>query len=345
MLYRIDPKPRLRLGLIGPGDHARSDLLPSGALLEQVQWEAISSRNLEMARSVADRWRARFYTDDWRKLIDPEIVDAIVVSASPMVHSEVAAACLPRGIHVFVEKPPSLGGEDLAALIELEAKHSSTVGFVGFNFPYGASYREFQRVLCRNGAIKYLEIRFVSSNPLASGASYNSLYERLLYEAGIHPINMSIRLFGTPRHVTAWYTPLEPPLAAVGLMIAFDGGQCSLIKLGNYSNRFEYRCEAIAASGVSGVLDQHNHFEFTNLPESEALRDIVGGKETTSYRWPSRRGGYTRTGYQAELESFVTSILEKKESTSSFRSCSHTYKVIDHAVNQLNLAVGSGADI
>ena len=98
---------RLRVGVIGPGEHAQRDLLPSLRLIDGMQLSAVSSRNLDKARGLAEKYSAPFFCSDWRALASPDNVDLVVVAGPPDVHYEVATHCLKRNIHVFVDKPPA----------------------------------------------------------------------------------------------------------------------------------------------------------------------------------------------------------------------------------------------
>jgi len=324
----------LRIGVIGPGEHAEANLLPPLRLLDDVRLAAISSRSLDRARRAAERWGAPWCSGDWRELVDSGQVDAVVVAAPPAVHFEVARHCLQRGIHVFVEKPPAPDAAALDELIALERARPDVVGFVGFNFPYGTSYRHLLDVVGFEGTIRGLRVRFVSRHPREPIWGLPSVEAGLLLSAGIHPIDMVLRLLGAPLDVHASVCRLARGILSLQLTIECAQG-VGVVELGNYSNRLEYRCEVLAETGASGVLDQHNRLSFTGLTSASHLRGVAGGKEVVGYEWPSRRGGYERTGYQPMLESFRDAALRRGPGTSPLSACRASYQVIEQALAQL----------
>ncbi len=104
----------LKVAVVGVGalgeHHARIySELPEAELV------AVVDVKPERATEIAQRHNCRALTD-WRELLD--LVEAVSLVAPTVLHAELGAALLRRGIHVLVEKPiaDSLAGAD--ALIE-----------------------------------------------------------------------------------------------------------------------------------------------------------------------------------------------------------------------------------
>src|SRR6266849_3992950 len=97
----------IRAALIGCGEHARDNVLPSILQLSDSRLIAVCdpvAANMERAANlIADANRY----DDYRKLLKDERVECLVVVAHPQLHFEIGVVALSRGIHVFVEKPPA----------------------------------------------------------------------------------------------------------------------------------------------------------------------------------------------------------------------------------------------
>src|SRR5689334_1775923 len=171
----------LRVGLIGPGRHAARDLLPAIRLMPAISVTAVAARTYEKAKATAARWGVPSYTNDWRDLIDQNLVDAVIVSVSPTIHEEVVRACLPARRPVFVEKPPAVRLLSLHGLDDLERENRAAV-FVGFNFEFSDSYNRFIKGITGKSEIKAMRVRFVSSGPESPG-EYGSILKAILYEA------------------------------------------------------------------------------------------------------------------------------------------------------------------
>ena len=99
-------KHSFRVGFIGLGNHADEQLLPALATIPNVELTAITSRNPEKLAKFANKFKPKFTSLDWEELINPEIIDAIIVSSSPELHYKVCKKALENNLHIFIEKPP-----------------------------------------------------------------------------------------------------------------------------------------------------------------------------------------------------------------------------------------------
>jgi predicted dehydrogenase len=333
-LHVVEGRDCLRYGLIGPGAHATEQLLPALAQLEGAELVAVAARSLERAHAAAARWGAERYTDNWEDLLDSQVVDAVILAATPELHAEAIGLCLERGVSVFAEKPPAPGASYLKQLVGAErAAPRGVVAFVGFNFPYGASYVKLREALSSHGEIRSFDVRMVSSKPLELVGNAASLEESLLLGLGLHTIDMALRAMGFPSSVDVARAKIDDRRLALRIGLGYEDGRLATIHIGNHSNRLEYRCEIVTASGTTGVLDQHNTLILSEAGKSPS-QVALAAKEIVQYAWPSRRGGYGRTGYLPELESFHRSVVEGLPSTSSLAATLKSYEIVDRVLGR-----------
>lgn len=316
----------LRYGVVGTGEQAQEHLVPALRLLSGAEIVAWSSRDLHRAQAMCSSWGVQNAFDDWQAMASSGLVQALVVAGPPSLHAEVAAFCIPRGLHVFVEKPPAPNTSVLAELVALERRFPATATFVGFNFPYGASYEKLVGTLRKIDTPRMLKVRFISSAPRQPRWGCKNVYDTLLLGTACHPINMATRLFGRVAKSHHTVVALAGDLMHVTVLLDFENGAHAQLELGNYANRFEFRCELLGEGGGYGVLDQHNTLVFHGGARAAGLFD---GKEEERYRWPSRRGGFERTGYGPELARFQQAALHRELSGSSFSDAVETYRVLD----------------
>lgn len=71
----------------------------------------------ERAQGLASVYGGSFYTD-WVEMLDRERPDIVHLCTPHYLHTQMAAECLQRGIHVFTEKPPVISWEQLERLKE-----------------------------------------------------------------------------------------------------------------------------------------------------------------------------------------------------------------------------------
>ncbi|MDO4308358.1 MAG: Gfo/Idh/MocA family oxidoreductase [Eubacteriales bacterium] len=114
-------KKEIRLAIIGCGGVAQSKHIPAIMRLRTI-WEpvtlaAICMRNSVQGKKVAQTYGTKWY-DDYRKMLEMEKPDGVLVLSPDSLHYEHAMACLERGIHVLAEKPVT---DSLAKAAELVA--------------------------------------------------------------------------------------------------------------------------------------------------------------------------------------------------------------------------------
>lgn len=327
---------QVRVGLIGPGTQARSHLLPSIRLLQDTCLQGISSRSLERARCVAERWGALFYTDNWRDLCDRDRVDAIVACGEPQLHSEVAEFCVPRGIHVFLEKPPAPDSGTLRRLVELEAAYPDVVAFVGFNFHFAPLFRQLAETMNGEGGIQMINLRFVSSQPRSPAAGHTTTVSTLLYQLGIHPVALATSAFGDSISLHASRCDLSDGRVVIHMDIGFSPDHRAVIEVGNYAHRFECQVSMVARSGACGSIEQNLRLRLSVPSVAGRIPQRLDGKESIVWEWSPRRGGFERDGTSLELASFRDSVLHGTPSASSLASCTPTYSILDQVLEAID---------
>lgn len=85
-------------------------------------------------------------TQDHRKLLDNDEIDAIVIATPPKTHYDLAMDAIKAGKHVFVEKPLATSGEECEGLIEAAARQKLIL-MVGHTFVYTAAVNKIKEVI------------------------------------------------------------------------------------------------------------------------------------------------------------------------------------------------------
>ncbi len=125
--------PRLRAGLIGAGNYARTTFLPA---LKAAGWGddlvAITSAKGLSARHVAERNGIALAVPTAADLLGRDDIDVVFILSRHDSHARLVVQALDAGKHVFVEKPLALTQDELD---EVEAAYHRNSGhlFVGFN--------------------------------------------------------------------------------------------------------------------------------------------------------------------------------------------------------------------
>jgi predicted dehydrogenase/threonine dehydrogenase-like Zn-dependent dehydrogenase len=162
----------LRLGVIGAGTFAQGVLLPLVRRLRGVEIAAVATASGISARGVAERYRARFCTADYREIVQHQEIDAVLIATRHELHAGITCEALAAGKHVFVEKPLALTEAELGLVLEAfqSAQQKTTparppILMVGYNRRFSPYARLLREELRRTAQPLYAAYR-VNAGPV-----------------------------------------------------------------------------------------------------------------------------------------------------------------------------------
>ncbi len=137
---------KLRLGFVGCGDMGRSHILGFMMFTDEIDITAIAepdekSRNLLIKKTPSEKFK--FY-NDYKKMIENEELDAVVISVPDYLHYEVAKYCLLKNLDIFLEKPVTVNLNEAIELKNLASEKKRIVQ-VGLVYRYSTLYRLFEK--------------------------------------------------------------------------------------------------------------------------------------------------------------------------------------------------------
>jgi predicted dehydrogenase len=150
---------RLRTAVVGGGLIAQAIHLPNLARLDDdFELAAIADVSPGVAEGLAARYApARAYTD-WRRMLDEERLDAVIVCSPHATHADVTLSALDRGVHVLVEKPLCIAPDDAAAICG-RRDETGLVVQVGYMKRYDPAYEAFLDALPPSAdALRFVEV-------------------------------------------------------------------------------------------------------------------------------------------------------------------------------------------
>jgi myo-inositol 2-dehydrogenase/D-chiro-inositol 1-dehydrogenase len=131
--------PPIRIGIVGCGGLTQAVHIPCLVAEESFRVVAVCDLREEAAKRAAARLPgSRAYTDSTR-LLD-EALDAVLICAPPAVHEAMTLAALERGLHVFLEKPPSMTAAGARRLVEAAAGKAQRA-MVGLMWRHAPAHR------------------------------------------------------------------------------------------------------------------------------------------------------------------------------------------------------------
>ncbi|MGH9343000.1 MAG: Gfo/Idh/MocA family protein [Bryobacteraceae bacterium] len=115
-------KDRIKCGVLGAGWWATFAHIPALLSCPRAELVAIQTDDLDQARKIAADFGVPHACTTTSQLLSIEGLQAVVVSSSPHLHYEQAAAALRAGKHVLIEKPMTLTTGQARELLELAGK-------------------------------------------------------------------------------------------------------------------------------------------------------------------------------------------------------------------------------
>jgi predicted dehydrogenase len=116
---------KMRIGLVGCGNI--SDVyLTNAQLFEDIEFAAVSSRNVESAKRTGERYELEVRSID--RLIASDDIDIVLNLTIPSVHAAISRAVIEAGKHVYAEKPLATNLVDGKELVGAAAAKGLRVG-------------------------------------------------------------------------------------------------------------------------------------------------------------------------------------------------------------------------
>lgn len=137
----------LGVGVIGTGWMARAHAhaLRIAASIDPaarpVRLVIVASSQDERARSAAVAWGAGEATDDWRRVVAHDEVDAVINASSDDLHAAISLAALEAGQAVLCEKPLATEMVDAERMVAAAAASSAPLAVCGFNYRFVPAVR------------------------------------------------------------------------------------------------------------------------------------------------------------------------------------------------------------
>ena len=179
---------KLKIAVIGCGSWGRNHVRVYSDL-NNVKLSAVADTNVEISRSIGEKYNVKWYTDPIDVLDVPEI-DAVSICTPTVTHAEIAMRAIEKGKHVLVEKPMTNTIDEAHQIIkaaEMKGVHLS----VGFVERFNPAVREAMNIVSRGdiGDVILTHTRRVSRRPMRIGDV------GVIKDLAIHDIDVINHLF------------------------------------------------------------------------------------------------------------------------------------------------------
>ena len=252
-----------------------------------------------VVRSSAEKYLGVQAYEDYGRMLSKGELDFAVVATPTASHKETVKAALGRKLHVFVEKPFTLNGEEGRELVAL-AEQSGVVNQVGYVIRFSDVFMQVKRLLDRHALGDLLSFKMEMNGPTVlhdTKASWRSKKDTgggCLYDFASHAVDLINYLLGEPDLVIG--SVLQSVHSAdvedaVGTTFIYSNGLRGNL-LANWSDpsfrKPAYRFEVLGRQGKI-VADLHAYkVFFRHNPKMEGFTEGWNEKYITEFGEPCR---------------------------------------------------------
>ncbi|MEA3400428.1 MAG: Gfo/Idh/MocA family oxidoreductase [Armatimonadota bacterium] len=285
---------RLRVGVIGVGRMAEICHLPILAELPQVELVAFCDTDAEALSARGAEYDVAARYADHHEMFDAEVFDAVCIFIPPYAHTDAEIMAAGRGIHVFVEKPPTLS-MDQAREIDEAITRSGVISQVGFNSRHRRSCEAARERLEGRDVVQAVVHRLHGSGALAWWWKLAQYSGGPFVENTIHQVDLLRWIAGDLTAVSARMVERPEPTDQLDIPLSV----CATYTLASGGLASVTTCAALEGRGHSAFL----------IVADGSLYDLSGGcLAVDGERVAEDEPG--RVSYRRQFASFFDAIIK-----------------------------------
>ena len=225
-----------RLGIIGAGIFAEANHFPSLSLhfFDAVERAAVCDLNEARASRLASKygWK-RTYTD-FRKMVESEDLDGVIVCLGAKNHPAVVKDLLSMKMPVFLEKPSSVTAEETEELAELATAAGIPVQ-VGQQKRHGLAYKRAHEIVAGPdfGSVIQIESKM-------HGFTVFPTFYTCMLEWQCHNLDAVISFGGSISEITARAHLTSASTGSLSALLQFEDGATATLGWGTYGGPGQY---------------------------------------------------------------------------------------------------------
>jgi predicted dehydrogenase len=283
----------------------------------EVELTLVCDVNVERAKEVAHRYRAKGWTTDYREVVAHPGIRAVSVVTPDFAHREIAVAAAQAGQHVLCEKPLATTVADCQAILDAAAQ-SGVKLMVDFHNRFNPPFLKVKSALEKGelGEPLMLSVRlndtlFVPTKMLRWGGQ-----STVGWFLGSHAFDLVRWLCGTEvqrvyavsRSVVLKQRGIDTPDFFQTTLELANGATAQVENCWVVAETapvvFDFKCELVGTKGTMYVDVSHHRMVQKYTPEEATYPDVIAGPEV--YGKP--------TGFAMEsIYHFVDCVLTDRE--------------------------------
>jgi len=199
---------------------------------------------------------------------------------------------------------------------------------VGFNFRFAPVFRHLSNSFNGDHHSRSLLLEFRSRHPSGPEWGVNDAREAWLRHNGVHAVDLALWLLGSPRSIDASSFNAQDGRSLIHLSIVHTGGNHSLLRLGNLTERFSLSSTTITSQAIE--------YTSRNLSLLTIRSHDRDHKEETIYEAPDLEPPWHKSGHSEALNAFVASGGNADTTLPTLADALSASDLIDRAMQQLH---------
>ncbi|MBC7652979.1 MAG: Gfo/Idh/MocA family oxidoreductase [Oligoflexus sp.] len=349
----------LNVGVIGCGDRGKGLISVMDGLSDFYNVIAICDvLDFRIKETIAKNKREFILYTDYRKLLENNKIDAVIISVTLSDHFEIAKAALLAGKHIYLEKTMTYNIPQALELSNLKLKHPHQILQIGHQYRYVPLYFKVKDMIEKGylGKVTQIDCRWDRNStwrrPITDKSLEKAVNWRMYKE---YSGGLVAELLSHQIDFINWAFDTHPDeiLATGGIDYYKDGRET----YDNVQVMLRYNKEGIVGNFGSTLANAHDGYLFKikgtkgmvsllmnegiyypEKKQEKELKTIDGVTGATKIEW-NKEGGIkidadnSKDGTWYALKDFYDCIIYKKEPTSNIKTGSNTAFCV-HLANQ-----------
>lgn len=282
---------------------------------------AVCSRNESNVREFARTHDAGHWFTDFRRLVEHDEVDVVVVSVPTGLHAEVTIAASNAGKHALVEKPLETTLERADRMIGVCRANDTKLGVI-FQMRFGVVARTLKEAV-DSGRLGRVFLSDAVDKSSRSAAYYASAAWRgtqalegggCLMTQSIHIIDLMQYLMGPVRsvmgRVATQFHDIEVEDTATAVVSFTNGAMGILESTSSVRTALKSRIELHGERGTVVANAQYDKFLLWDVEGDQGRVEVAPGFELTDIDDP---WAYPQTRHRIQLQDMVDAIREDRD--------------------------------
>ncbi len=197
---------KLRLGIIGCGRISQAHIKAAKYLKDEVEIVALADKDLERATKIGSTLGITFCVEDYKKLLENQRVEAVIIALPHHLHYEVTLASAKAKKHILLEKPMALKYQEAEKMVAV-AKENDITLMIGHSRRFSEAMKILRQRIYEIGPIIRIIINFLVYFPKPPTDWWKSQEEAgnlIIYLQASHSIDFVLwTLNKTPKKIFA----------------------------------------------------------------------------------------------------------------------------------------------